>query len=176
MGSRTKHIMSAAEKYFFDFWGYFVVRRALTAEEVAACNGAIDHFVDRMSTRSVEGGGLAGGSSALAGESGRQELGGMLGWPAPHRGPFRRLLVHPVAVSRLNEMSGKGFPLDHGPLLIRAHKGTEPRRRRASQPRHLVPSTERRDILSRCHRSVAADRCRRGRRRLRPCPRQPQDM
>ncbi len=125
MGSRTKHTMSEEEKYFFDLRGYLVVRRALTAEEVAACNGAIDHFVDRMSTRSVEGGGLAGGSSALAGESGRQELGGMLGWPAPHRGPFRRLLVHPVAVSRLNEMSGKGFRLDHGPLLIRAHKGTE---------------------------------------------------
>ena len=87
MGSRTKHIMSEEEKYFFDLRGYLVVRRALTAEEVTACNGAIDHFVDRMSTRSVEGGGLADGSSALAGESGRQELGGMLGWPAPHRHP-----------------------------------------------------------------------------------------
>ena len=108
--------VSDEEKYYFDLRGYLVVRQALSAEEVATCNDAIDHFADRTWTRSVEGGGLARGSSALAGTSGRQELGGMLGWPAPYRDPFRGLLVHPVAVSRLNEMSGRGFRLDHGPL------------------------------------------------------------
>lgn len=49
----------------------------------------------------------------------------MLGWPAPHRQPFRELLVHPVVVSRLNEMCGRGFRLDHGPLFIGARAGTE---------------------------------------------------
>ena len=36
--------------------------------------------------------------------------------------PFRKLLVHPQIVGRLNEMSGKGFRLDHGPLLIGAEE------------------------------------------------------
>ena len=49
----------------------------------------------------------------------------MLGWPPPYREPFRRLLVHPTVVSRLNEFSGSGFRLDHGPLLISATEGTE---------------------------------------------------
>ena len=38
---------------------------------------------------------------------------------------LRRLLIHPVAVACLNEFSGKGFRLDHGPLLIGAVQGTE---------------------------------------------------
>ena len=62
---------------------------------------------------------------ALQGTTSRQQLTGMLGWPSPYREPFRRLLVHPTVVSRLNEFSGPGFRLDHGPLLISATEGTE---------------------------------------------------
>lgn len=120
-----RYTMSEEEKYFFDLRGYLIVRGALTPAEVDECNRAIDHFADKITTRSVESGGLAGGSSALRGARGRKELTGMLGWPAPYREPFRKLLVHPVVVSRLNEMSGKGFRLDHGPLLIGAERGGE---------------------------------------------------
>ena len=102
-----------------------IVRNALSAAEVKACNDAIDHYADEIKTRSIADGGLAQGSSALSGTEGRRELSGMLGWPEPYREPFRQLLVHPVVVSRLNEFSGKGFRLDHGPLLISAHKGAE---------------------------------------------------
>ena len=49
----------------------------------------------------------------------------MLGWTRPHCEPFRMLLVHPVVVARLNELCGKGFRLDHGPVLIGAEAGTE---------------------------------------------------
>ena len=119
------YTVSEEEKYFFDLRGYLIVRNALSAAEVQACNDAIDHYADEIKTRSLEGGGLARGSSALAGTEGRRELSGMLGWPEPYREPFRQLLVHPVVVSRLNELSGKGFRLDHGPLLISAHKGAE---------------------------------------------------
>ena len=118
-------IMTEEEKYYFDLRGYLVVRQALDAGEVEACNKAIDHFADSIRTRSTDDGGLARGSTALTAAAGRQELTGMLGWPAPHREPFRDLLIHPVAVSRLNEMCGRGFRLDHGPLLIKAESGTE---------------------------------------------------
>ena len=76
------------------------------------------------SGRVFEDGGLARGSPRLrvkrAGASLR-----VSGRPEPYREPFRKLLVHPVVVSRLNEFSGKGFRLDHGPLLISALKGAE---------------------------------------------------
>lgn len=119
------YTVSEEEKYFFDLRGYLIVRGALSAAEVEACNDAIDHYADQIKTRSIGDGGLARGSSALVGTEGRRELSGMLGWPEPYREPFRQLLVHPVVVSRLNEFSGKGFRLDHGPLLISAHKGAE---------------------------------------------------
>ena len=110
------------EKYYFDLRGYLVVRGALTGEEVDQCNAAIDHFADRISRY---GGSLARGSTTLSAQASRKQLTGMLGWPTPYREPFRRLLVHPTVVSRLNEFSGRGFRLDHGPLLIGADAGTE---------------------------------------------------
>ncbi len=119
------YTVSEEEKYFFDLRGYLVVRGALSADEVNTCNDAIDHYGDEIRTRSIEDCGLARGSSALVGKEGRRELTGMLGWPEPYREPFRKLLVHPVVVSRLNEFSGKGFRMDHGPLLISALKGAE---------------------------------------------------
>ena len=116
------YTVSEEEKYYFDLRGYLVVRGALTPEEVAECNAAIDHFADQISNYD---GSLARGSTALAGGSSRKQLTGMLGWPSPYREPFRRLLVHPTVISRLNEFSGRGFRLDHGPLLIGAEVGTE---------------------------------------------------
>ncbi len=122
--TNVKYVMSEEEKYFFDLTGYLVVRGALSAAEVDECNRAIDHFADDITPRDDRPGGLSRGSNKLEG-TGRPELYGMLGWPAPHREPFRKLLVHPVVVSRLNEISGMGFRLDHGPLLISGEIGTE---------------------------------------------------
>src|SRR5262245_35651265 len=111
--------MTDEEKYFFDLTGYLVVENALTAAEVAECNEALDHYGDRIKARSLDRP-LSAGSSALQGASGRLEVTGMLAWERPWCEPFRKLLVHPQIVGRLNEMSGKGFRLDHGPLLIGA--------------------------------------------------------
>ena len=117
------YVVSEEEKYYFDLRGYLIIRNVLSQEEIDACNHAIDQFTDQI-VPGNEIGELSRGSEALAG-SGRVELRGMLGWPEPHRSPFRNLLIHPVVVSRLNEFSGKGFRLDHGPLLVSAKKGTE---------------------------------------------------
>ena len=116
------YTVSEEEKYYFDLRGYLIVRDVLTTEEIAACNAAIDHFADRIAHYA---GSLAEGSKALSGATSRKELRGMLGWPSPYREPFRKLLIHPTVVSRLNEFSGKGFRLDHGPLFINAAVGTE---------------------------------------------------
>ena len=118
----SKFVMSDEEKYFFDLTGYLVVGGALTGQEVDECNRSIDHFADQIAPGAES---LARGSAALKGEKGRPELTGMMAWPHPYREPFRKLLVHPVLVSRLNEISGKGFRLDHGPQLISGVVGTE---------------------------------------------------
>jgi hypothetical protein len=116
------YTVTEEEQYYFDLRGYLVVRGAINADEVAQCNSAIDHFADKISRYK---GSLARDSKALGGSASRKQLTGMLGWPAPYREPFRRLLVHPAVVSRLNAFSGRGFRLDHGPLLIGADAGTE---------------------------------------------------
>ena len=90
------------ERYRFDLQGYLVVPGALGATEVDSCNRAVD---------------------AVAGTPAAAD--GMLGWPEPHREPFRRLLVHPAVVARLNELCGPRFRLDHGPRLLAGDDGIE---------------------------------------------------
>ena len=110
--------MNDDEKYFFDLNGYIVLEDTLTAEQVAACNAAIDHNRDRLTdfpSRApyLEGLGLARGSKALAGEKLRLDFTGMLAWPKPWCDPFRHLLDHPSIVPHLVEILRDGFRLDH---------------------------------------------------------------
>jgi len=93
MNSSQYHLTDE-ERYRFDLQGYLLVPGALCSEEVDACNRAID---------------------AVAGTPAADES--MLGWPVPHRDPFRRLSIHPAVVARLNEICGPRFRLDQGPHL-----------------------------------------------------------
>ena len=95
--------------------GYFVVRKALGADEVAECNRAIEHHSDDLTEIDQS---LAGGSKALEGTSHRLGLGGMLAWERPWCEPFRHLLVHPSIAPYLNVILGERYRLDHGPGLI----------------------------------------------------------
>ncbi len=117
------HRVSDEEMYFFDLRGYLVIPGVLSQAEIDACNASIDAKLDQA--RTFESGRLSRGSKALGGDSSRIELTGMLGWEPEYHKPFRKLLVNPWVVSRLNEFSGRGFRLDHGPLLISAKKGAE---------------------------------------------------
>ena len=121
--SDSPFIMTHEEKYYFDLRGYLILRNVLSQEEIDACNSAIDRYTDQI-VLNKEIGVLSKGAEALVGE-GRNELRGMLGWPEPHRTPFRKMLVHPMVVSRLNELCGKSFRLDHGPQLIVTEVGSE---------------------------------------------------
>ena len=117
-----RFLITEEERYAFDLQGFLVVRGVLTAEEVVAANAALDHYRDQIKPREDS---TSGGAVGYVGQSRRLELQGMLGWPEPHRAPFRRMLVHPVVVSRLNAFCGPGFRLDHGPWLLAATTGTE---------------------------------------------------
>ncbi len=113
--------MNDDAKYLFDLMGYIVIEDALTPEEVARCNAAIDHRIDQLKSSPS----YSGGSRALAGTSTRQDLGGMLSWERPWCEPFRELLVHPSISPYFNVILGKDYRLDHGPGLIAMNEGCE---------------------------------------------------
>ncbi len=69
--------MTEAEKYLFDVHGYLVIEGALSSEEVAAANAAIDHHADKIQIRPDN---LANESTTLRSTTGRGDLGGMLTW------------------------------------------------------------------------------------------------
>lgn len=119
--------MSSEEKFFFDLNGFLVVRGALTAEEVAAANAAVDAHAEEVKERVGELRNTRR-SSPLSGDEGAQgrcDLGGMLSWPKPHCDPFRALLAHPRLTPYLLELCGPGYRMDHLPLLISQHRGSE---------------------------------------------------
>ena len=60
--------MTDAEKYVFDVHGYLVIEGALSPEEVAAANAAVDSYADEISIRPND---LANGSTTLRGKTGR---------------------------------------------------------------------------------------------------------
>ena len=119
--------MSAAikrAKFLFDLNGYFIVRNVLSPEEVKAANDAIDskNFNERQ-----EGLRNSKDNTAFSGDmkTGRFDMGGMLGWEAPHREIFRKFLAHPNLVPYLHAFVGEGYRLDHSPLVIGQDKGSE---------------------------------------------------
>jgi hypothetical protein len=119
--------MDATEKYLFDLHGFIVVRGVLSPEEVKAANDAIDaHMPEFKSRTNPELRNTTSGTPfAGDGKTPRMDLGGFLGWDAPHRDPFRKILAHPKLVPYITELCGEGYRLDHQPLIIASDKGAE---------------------------------------------------
>uniref|UniRef100_A0A7S1Z3A8 Uncharacterized protein n=1 Tax=Ditylum brightwellii TaxID=49249 RepID=A0A7S1Z3A8_9STRA len=124
--------VSHKSKYLFDLNGYVILRKVFTNDDVKAANDAIDKHIKDGFLHERKGklrtSGLYGReSSALAGdgETGRFDMGGMLGWERPFCEPFRSVLCHPAIAPFLNEVLGAGYRLDHSPLLIAQEKGSE---------------------------------------------------
>ena len=118
------------QKYLFDLNGFLVIKDAFDPAMVSRANVAVDAHLERLHERKgkLRTSGLYGReSTALAGDgsTGRFDLGGMLGWSAPHREPFREVLSHPKVASALNELVGVGYRLDHSPLMIAQEQGSE---------------------------------------------------
>ena len=113
--------MDEYEKFLFDLNGYLVVENVLSAEELEACNDAIDSHPEGMVSKES----LSHGSKALAGTQLRGDLEGMLTWPKPWCQPFRDLLAHPTILPYLTELLREGFRLDHvyGIVMRRGAEG-----------------------------------------------------
>ena len=123
--------MDETEKYLFDVHGYLVIENALSAEEVAAANAAID---DHAHETHIQQNNLAHGSTTLEGKTGRGDLGGMLTWEKPHCNVFRNMIAHPRFAPYIEELLGPGFRLeaisiitmDQGAEGFWFHEGGEP--------------------------------------------------
>jgi ectoine hydroxylase-related dioxygenase (phytanoyl-CoA dioxygenase family) len=89
--------MNADQDYGFDVAGFIVVPQVLSAEQVQACNQAIDAV-------------------------GRDE--GMLEWPGPSGAAFRMLQEHPVLQEILAALCGPDYVLDGPPALVAAGAAT----------------------------------------------------
>jgi Phytanoyl-CoA dioxygenase (PhyH) len=113
------------ERYLFDLRGFLVVEDLLSQDDLQTANEALDRHRSLIRPRPPEQS-LSGGAPALWGERGRLEITrNLLTLEKPWCEPFRRLLVHPGIVPYLTELIGKGFRLDHGPVLIGGESGTE---------------------------------------------------
>lgn len=122
--------VSAADRYLFDLNGYIVLRGVFSEDAVRAANAAVDANLSSMHERSgkLRTSALYGRHSpGLAGDgtTGRCDMGGLLGWASPHHEPFREVLAHPGLVPFLHELLGKGYRLDHSPLLLQQRRGAE---------------------------------------------------
>jgi hypothetical protein len=119
--------IGADELFLMDLNGFLVVRGAIPPEQIDAANAAVDAhsagFVERVEPdlRNTS----AGTPLAGDGVSGRRDLGGCLGWPQPHSQPFRNWLAHPKLSAYLTAFCGEGYRMDHLPLLIAQHAGSE---------------------------------------------------
>jgi ectoine hydroxylase-related dioxygenase (phytanoyl-CoA dioxygenase family) len=59
------------------------------------------------------------------GRTGRLDLGRCLEWEPPHADVFRSLLAHPRMVPYYHELLGKGYRMDHLPLVLAQNCGAE---------------------------------------------------
>ena len=131
--------MTDDERYLFDINGYLVVRHALSAEDVALANAAIDRHAGEIRERVGEDS-LSGDSEALQGSTGRGDLGGALLWEEPYGRPFRDMLVNRKVVPYLHELLGPGFRLDHNLGILTMRRGRGARAARILRARLRPPS------------------------------------
>ena len=123
--------MNEYEKYLFDLNGYLFIEGALSADQVAAMNAAIDQNRDQIHIRTREqalDGSLEaqGGRAAenLKGDHGRGDFGNFLFWEKPWCDPFRQVLALPSTLDVMVGVIGPRFRLA-GTAGISMTRGSE---------------------------------------------------
>eukprot|EP01043_Picozoa_sp_COSAG02_P076231 COSAG02_NODE_16090_length_1114_cov_1.105419_1_plen_311_part_01 len=118
--------MPEQDKFLFDLNGYVVVKGVFSADEIAAANEAVDAHLDQQLERRS---GLRNtrDNTAMSGDgsTGRLDLGRCLEWEPPHSDVFRSLLAHPRMVPYYHGLLGKGYRMDHLPLVLAQNCGAE---------------------------------------------------
>ena len=113
------------EKFEFDLNGFLVLRNVLSAEEVASANAAIDAHAAELQSRAPEPLRNAKRGTLHGADGPRLDMGGMIWWDKPHCDAFRRVLVHPKLIPYYEALCGRGYRLDHQPLVIQQERNSE---------------------------------------------------
>lgn len=118
--------MTEAERYLFDLNGFLIVRGVLTPDEIAAAHAAIDDNADEAVPRSD--GALRNaipGSPMYGSGPPRLDLGGIFEWGEVESTVFKSILAHPRLVPLFHGLLGKGYRLDHIPIVLMNNRGGE---------------------------------------------------
>ena len=113
--------MNDSEQFLFDLNGYLKVPDFLTPGEVRDLNAALDANRDQRLEDPTH---HTGDGDALQGKR-RSIFSGMLEWQQPHSLPFRALLAHRKLIPYLDTLFGRGWKMDHSPVLSCGGKGSE---------------------------------------------------
>lgn len=126
--SKTKYPleMTEEERYLFDLNGFLIVRGVLSPEEVEDANRAIDRHADEMVERSDDELRNAKVGSRFFGKGpGRMDLGRSLEWGKKDSRVFKSILAHPRLVPIFHGILGKGYRMDHLPMILAQNMGSE---------------------------------------------------
>ena len=119
--------MDKRERYFWDLTGYLVLRQVLSPNEIKAANEANEWYAKKVVDMSQDPGQRPGRPRIENGVVVRtsNQFPHFLQMEKPYCEPFCNMMAHPQIVSRLIEMCGRGFRLDHGPEIISHVQGME---------------------------------------------------
>jgi ectoine hydroxylase-related dioxygenase (phytanoyl-CoA dioxygenase family) len=117
--------MTEDERYLFDLNGYLIIRGVLTPEEIKEANKAIDTHAHEMVERG-EGAlrNAVEGTKFYGQGPGRKDLGRVLEWGEESR-VFKSILAHPRLAPVFHGILGKGYRMDHLPMVLAQDKGSE---------------------------------------------------
>jgi ectoine hydroxylase-related dioxygenase (phytanoyl-CoA dioxygenase family) len=117
--------MSEDDRYLFDLNGFVIVRGVLSAEQVKEANRVIDDKMTGMIERTDKSLRNAVQGTYMYGSGpGRKDLGQVLEWGSEST-VFKSILAHPKLVPYFHTILGKGYRMDHLPLVIAQDKGAE---------------------------------------------------
>jgi ectoine hydroxylase-related dioxygenase (phytanoyl-CoA dioxygenase family) len=118
--------MTEAERYLFDLNGFLIIRGVLSPEEVAEANAAIDRHAHEMVERSDTNLRNAVEGTRFFGQGpGRMDLGRCLEWNGDDSRVFKSILAHPRLVPVFHGILGKGYRMDHLPMILAQNAGSE---------------------------------------------------
>ena len=106
------------ERFLFDLNGFLHIKGALSSAEVDAMNRAINDHREKMVCRDDPQLKNTKAGSAMSATGSRIDMGGMMSWDSEHGKIFRSILCHSKLVPFLDDFLGKGYRLDHSPLVL----------------------------------------------------------
>jgi hypothetical protein len=114
-------MLSDADRYLFDTLGFITIPDVLSPEELSLVNRGVDrHFETDFHQRTDSL------RNSKKGTSGRFDCGNFLSWPDSDGGDvFRSILNHHKLGPVISEFCGRGYRLDHKPVLFVQRPGGE---------------------------------------------------